>query len=137
VRHGDRVRNIHTALIQGGLHTLPLWWLGIDEDQLRAMDRHLADGGREDAHLMRLGARALADREFGRAASYFERVRSSLYDEKLVLFLRLYALCMADRVDEAEQLARDRLASARLDRGDRTFLDWLTETFGFRHRALG
>jgi hypothetical protein len=44
---------------------------------------------------------------------------------------------MADLVDEAEKLARDRLASIRLDRGDRAFLDWLTATFGFTRRMLG
>ena len=53
------------------------------------------------------------------------------YDERLVVFLRLYALCMADRLGDAEKLARDRLASTRLDREDRAFLDWLTATFGF------
>jgi spermidine synthase len=137
VHRGDRVRNIHTALTQGGLHTLPLWWLGVEENQLRAMDRHLANGGREDVHPYRLGARSLADRDFDRAAAYFERVRLASYDERLLLFLRLYALCMADRVDDAENLARDRLASARLDRKDRAFLDWLEMTFGFTRRAPG
>jgi hypothetical protein len=137
VHRGDRVRNIHAALTEGGLHVLPLWWLGVDEDQLRAMDRHLAKGGEEEAHPFRLGSRALADGDFDRAAAYFERVPSSVYDEKLILFLRLYALCMADLVDEAEDLARRRLASIRLDRRDRAFLDWLTATFGFTLRALG
>jgi spermidine synthase len=137
VHRGDRVRNIHRALTQGGLHTLPLWWLGVDEDQLRAMDRHLASGGQEKAHPFRLAARTLADGDFDRAAAYFERYRFPAYDEKLILFLRLYALCMADLVEEAEKLARDRLASTRLDRRDRAFLDWLTATFGFTRRALG
>jgi len=131
VHRGDRVRNLHTALVQGGVHTLPLWWLGVEENQLRAMDRHLANGGGEDAHPYRLAARALADRHFDRAAAYLERVDIPEYDEKLIVFLRLYALCMADRVGEAETLARDRLASTRLDRKDRAFLDWLTATFGF------
>ena len=137
VHRGDRVRNIHTALTQGGLHTLPLWWLGVDEDQLGAMDRHLARGGEEKAHLFRLAVRTLADGDFDRAAAYFERSHFPAYDEKLILFLRLYALCMADLVDDAEKLARDSLASIRLDRGDRDFLDWLTATFGFTRRALG
>jgi predicted membrane-bound spermidine synthase len=137
VHRGDRVRNIHIALTQGGLRTLPLWWLGVEDNQLRAMDRHLANGGEEAAHPYRLGARALADRDFDRAAVYFERVRFPLYDEKLILFLRLYALCMADLVDDAENLARERLASIRLDRKDRAFLDWLTATFGFTRRARG
>jgi hypothetical protein len=137
VHRGDRVRNIHTALTQGDLRTLPMWWLGVEENQLRAMDRLLADGGAEAAHPFRLGARALADRDFDRAAAYFERVRVPLYEEKLILFLRLYALCMADLVDDAEKLARDRLASTQLDRKDRAFLDWLTETFGFTRRAPG
>jgi len=137
VHRGDRVRNIHTALTQGGLHTLPLWWLGVEENQLRAMDRHLANGGTEDAHPFRLGARSLADRDFDRAAAYFELVRFRSYDETFLLFLRLYALCMADLVDDAEKLARDRLPSTRLDRKDRAFLDWLTATFGFTRRAPG
>jgi spermidine synthase len=131
VHRGDRVRNLHIALTQGGFHTLPLWWLGVEENQLRAMDRHLASGGKEDAHPYRLAARALADGDFGRAADYFERVHFPAYDERLLVFLRLYALCMADRVGDAENLARDRLASTRLDRKDRAFLDWLTATFGF------
>jgi spermidine synthase len=137
VHRGDRVRNIHTALTEGGFHTLPLWWLGVEENQLRAMDRHLANGGSEDVHPYRLGARSLADRDFDRAAAYFGRVRLASYDERLLLFLRLYALCMADRVGDAENLARERLASARLDRKDRGFLDWLTVTFGFTRRVPG
>jgi hypothetical protein len=131
VHRGDRVRNIHIAITEGGLHTLPLWWLGVEENQLRAMDRHLANGGSEDRHPYRLGARALADGDFDRAAAFFGRVRLSSYDQKLLWFLRLYSLCMAGRVDDAEMLARDRLASTQLDRKDRAFFDWLTATFGF------
>jgi predicted membrane-bound spermidine synthase len=128
---GERVQNLHTALTQRGLYTLPLWWLAIEDNQLRAMDRHLANGGSEDRHPFRLGARALAEREFDRAAHHFERARLEVYDAKLVLFLRLYALCMADRIGEAQALARDRLAAADLDRGDRAFLDWLAKTFAW------
>jgi len=137
VHRSERVQNLHAAITLGGLHTLPLWWLGIEENQLRAMDGHLANGGSEAAHPFRLGARALADRNFDGAAHHFERVRSGAYDPKLLLFLRLYALCMADRVPEAQALARDRLVATRLDRRDGEFLDWLTQTFGFERPTAG
>jgi spermidine synthase len=136
IHRADRIRNIHTAITDGDLRTLPLWWLEIEEHQLRVMDRHLARGGPEAAHSFRLGARALANREFGRAERYFAGVGPDGHDAKLVLFLRLYALCMADRAAEAEDLARDRLAALRLDRGDREFLDWLAETFSSFQRGV-
>jgi predicted membrane-bound spermidine synthase len=137
VHRGERVRNLHAALTSGGLHTLTLWWLGIEENQLRAMDRHLASGGSEDVHPFRLGARSLANREFDRAAHHFGRARIAGYDAKLLLFLRLYALCMADRIAEAEATARVGLAAASLDDGDREFLDWLWRTFGFEGPRRG
>jgi predicted membrane-bound spermidine synthase len=129
IHRGERIRNIHTAITQGDLHSLPLWWLEIEENQLSAMDRHLARGGPEAAHSFRLGARALADRDFEGAARYFAGAGPEGGDAKLVWFLRLYALCMADRAAEAKDLARDRSSALRLDRGDREFLDWLAETF--------
>ena len=99
------------------------------------MDRHLAAGGRESAHPFRLGARALADGDFATAVRWFEAVRSGPFGERFVVHLRLYALCRADRVAEAQALARAQFTGVQLDADERDYLDWLGATFGFRATA--
>ncbi|MBW2290210.1 MAG: hypothetical protein JRG90_20640, partial [Deltaproteobacteria bacterium] len=127
----ERVRNLHAALASGDLHTLPIWWLEIDDSQLDAMARGLASGAPRRAHRYRLAAVALADRDFAKAADHLGDVHGSGVDPKLVSYLRLYALCRAEELEAAAALAHERFGGTRLAEEDRAYLEWLSATVGF------
>ncbi|MBW2666001.1 MAG: spermidine synthase [Deltaproteobacteria bacterium] len=127
----ERVRNLHAALASGDLHTLPIWWLEIDDNQLDAMARGLASGAPRRAHRYRLAAVALADRDFAKAADHLGDVHGSGVDPKLVSYLRLYALCRAEELEAAAALAHERFGGTRLAEEDRAYLEWLSATVGF------
>ena len=131
IPNSERVRNLHKALESGHLHTLPIWWLEIDDGQLDAMARGLASGAPVSAHRYRLAALALADRDFATAADHFGYVRASGVDPKLVAYLRLYALCRAGELEAAAALAHERFGSTQLGDEDRAYLEWLSATVGF------
>jgi hypothetical protein len=106
-----------------------LWLLGTSGDELRAADRLLARGDSPDRHLGRLGVRALAQRDFALASDYFARERAASPRNRPLLELELYALCMADRCNEAERLARSALGWLPRDDRDRRYWEWMRETF--------
>jgi predicted membrane-bound spermidine synthase len=128
---GERVRKLHAALATGHLHTLPIWWLEIDDDQLDAMARGLASGAPPRAHRYRLAALALAERDFAKAADHLGYVHAPGVDPKFVGYLRLYALCRAGELEAAAALAHERFGSTRLADEDRAYLAWLSATVGF------
>ena len=66
------------------------------------------------------GAAALLFETLGRERAAFPRNRP---------LLELYALCMADRCDEAERLARSALDWLPRDDRDRRYWKWMQETF--------
>jgi hypothetical protein len=127
----ERIRNLHAALAGGDLHTLPIWWLEIDDSQLDAMARGLASGAPRRDHRYRLAALALADRDFAKAADHLGYVHGSGVDPKLVSYLRLYALCRAEELEAAAALAHERFGGTRLAEEDRAYLEWLSATVGF------
>jgi hypothetical protein len=131
IPHLERIRNLHAALDTGNLHTLPTWWLEIDQDQLDAMARHLASGAPERAHRYRLAVLALADRDFAKAADHFGEVRGPGVDPKLVAYLRLYSLCRAADFEAAAAYGRERFGGTRLSGEDRAYLEWLSATVAF------
>jgi hypothetical protein len=133
--HGMRwssgsIEKLHALLTESSLQTVVLWLLGTGGDELRAVDRLLARGGSPDRHFGRLGVRALAERNFALASDYLGREMAASPRNRPLLELRLYALCMADRCDEADRLARAALDWVPRDDRDRRYSKWMQETFG-------
>jgi hypothetical protein len=128
---------IHGLLVGTRLRALPLWLLGSDADEQRATRAAVARGARGSPIEYRLGLAALADRDFEGAALRFGRVLALGHPARPALHLRIYALCMAGRLDEAAALA-DRLAtSPTRDERDDAALRFLAETFALPPRAIG
>ena len=78
------------------------------------MERVGSRSGPPGPILSQLGLGALADREFARASELLGRAGEANPRGRALLYYRLYALCMAGRIEEAERLAgRLLLAPAR------------------------
>jgi spermidine synthase len=79
--------------------------------------------------LFSLGVRAIADRDYVTAEKYFaqEQRKGHL---PYVAYYRVYALCLADRVEEARQVVRDS-KDVFAGPGALDYEVWLTKTFGF------
>jgi predicted membrane-bound spermidine synthase len=124
------IEKLHALLTESSLQTVVLWLLGTGGDELRAVDRLLARGDSPDRHFGRLGVRALAERDFALASDYLGREMAASPRNRPLLELQLYALCMADRCDEAERLARTALDWVPRDDRDRRYREWMQEAFG-------
>jgi spermidine synthase len=124
------IERLHAFLTETSLQTVVLWLLGTGRDELRAADRLLARGDSPDRHFGRLGVRALAERDFALAGDYLGRAMASSPRNRPLMELHLYALCMADRCDEAERLARTALDWVPRDERDRRYREWMQATFG-------
>jgi spermidine synthase len=129
------IEELHALLTESSLQTVVLWLLGTSGDELRAVDRLLARGDSPDRHVGRLAVRALAERNFALASDYLGRERAASPRNRPLLELQLYALCMADRCDEAERLARSALDWLPGDDRDLRYWEWMQETFDLGIRA--
>jgi spermidine synthase len=129
--------NLHAVLTETDLRTLVLWLLDTDADALRAIDRSIARGDPAGPHAMELGARALADRDFERAAHYFEGAVAHEPANPSAFHYQLYALCLAGRVAEAERVVERSPERLRSDGRDGGFWIWMSETFGLRNPHRG
>jgi predicted membrane-bound spermidine synthase len=120
-----QIEDLHHLLTATDLKTLPLWVLGSDEiKQQIAEGAPMRTGETEYAR----GLRALASRDYMRAAAHFgEAERRGLQNGK-VRALEVYALCLAGQVDAARSLARD---ITPRDEDERHFWTWLNRTFEF------
>lgn len=120
---------LHAVLTKTTLETLPLWMLGSSVEE-RRLARAVAPGEADRADVQRaLGAAALAERRFAEAAAHFQRAGVGQPAPELA-HLELLALCLADRMQEASELAR-RLA--RQTAGSPAYAAhwrWLEATFG-------
>jgi spermidine synthase len=125
---------IHRLITQTELRALPLWLMGSDPDEQRATRAAVAKGARGAAIEYRLGLAALADREFEAAAEHLGRALTLGEPARPALDLRIYALCMAGRIEQATPLARRLERSLARDERDPEALGFLVETFGL---ALG
>ncbi len=123
------IEKLHALLTESSLQTVVLWLLGTSGDELRATDRLLARGDSPDRHFGRLGVRALAERNFALASDYLGRESAASPRNRPLLELRLYTLCMAERCDEAERLARSALDWLPGDDRDLRYWEWMQETF--------
>ena len=135
---------VHRLLTGTGLRTLVLWLLGSDPDVQQVIDAASPDERADPELQFHLGLRRIAERDYGAAAVALERAEASQQRRTEAFGLRVYALCMAGRVDEAARLARARdaenlrargVAPGALDDAELPpFWAWMTQTFGFELR---
>ncbi|MHC1711035.1 MAG: fused MFS/spermidine synthase [Solidesulfovibrio sp.] len=113
------------------LRVLPLWLMKSDVPKQDIVSRVLAAGMAATAETeFQLGIRALADRDYLMAEAKLKRAQDMGYPSNLAP-ARVYVLCMAGRLSEAETLARDAFKGAQASPGAKTYMDWLANTFGF------
>jgi len=102
-----------------------LWALGSDATKDRILHARTPDLG-DGRELFFRAAGALARRDFDGASRLLaDSWRAS--KKPAMLPLRLYVLCLADRLGEARALLRDHPKTLGTDR---RFLDWLSRAFG-------
>ncbi len=132
----DRLKAAHQLL--AGAHpnaslavrTPVLWLLDSSAAEQRAVDAALAKQGTGPALDYQLGVRAMADRNYPLAVGLFSKTQAGGYGRKRWLgALRLYALCLAGRIEEAQALARA-LSLQAGDANDQRLIGFLSETFG-------
>jgi len=118
------IEDLHLLLTRTPLQRLPSWLLGLDDHPvLRGIDV-LPDDGSGLVEYVR-GLRALVARDYLGAAAYL--TQSEQRRLRGVRPLLVYSLCLAGRLDAANQLAQGVDAS---DADQRHFLAWLRATFG-------
>jgi spermidine synthase len=98
-----QIEELHALLTRTRLLTLPLWILGTDE-----VKQTIAGGADEDGSAIDYarGLSALAGRQFPEAAARFADAEARGLDSPILRPLRVYALCAAQRIDDARTLAR-------------------------------
>ena len=135
---------VHLLLTGSRLRTLVMWLLGSDADVQQVIDA-APPAGRGDPELQfHLGLRRIAERDYAAAIEPLERAEASPRRRTEAFGLRIFALCMSGRIDEAARLARERDADNLRARGIAPgslddaalppFWGWMTQTFGFRLR---
>jgi hypothetical protein len=125
-----RLPAIDDLLVKSDLRTLPLWLLGSTAAEQAAVER-AADGGMRSAALSHaLGVRALAERDFARAAERFADAQGQPGAPPEAFHYRVYALAMAGRLEEARRLLMAAAGSAPSTDAERWFLEFLAKRFG-------
>jgi spermidine synthase len=128
---------VHEILVGTSLRTLPLWLLGSDPDEQRAARAAAAKGASAAAIDYRLGLAALVDRDFDEAARLFARGLVLGQAPPAMRILRIYALCMAGRIEEAAAHARGLARASGRDERERAVLRFLDERFGLALDSAG
>jgi hypothetical protein len=124
-----QIEDLHALLTRTSLRTLPLWFLGSDDVKERIAE---ASAERTGPTEYARALRALAERDYRRAAAYFgESERRGLQGET-IRPLQVYSLCLAGDLDTARLLARG--VEAHTDDA-RHFWIWLRTTYGVENSA--
>ena len=127
---------VHRALTETDLRTLPLWWLGSNVDLERPV-RHARAKGRAGPRVQyELGLGALADRDWTAAERGFRSAWAASKDRS-ALHYWLYALCMEGRTQEAAQAAERHGVSLGTDPDDRVVWQFLAARFPPFGASLG
>jgi predicted membrane-bound spermidine synthase len=121
--------SLHRVLTGSSLQTLPLWLMGSGAKEQQVARRASSQGRKGAALAYHFGVLALAERQYERAAEHLSRAEGPRL-RRAARYLRIYALCMAGRVAEAETLA-ERWGIFEADAGDgRIAARFLSDTFG-------
>ena len=122
-----QIEDLHLLLTRTALRTLPLWLLGSDAVRERIAE---TTADRSGATEYLLGLKALADRDYLRAAAHIGEAERRGLQGPAVRPLQVYALCLAGAHDAAQQLAG--AAPVATDE-ERHFWAWMRETFDVRN----
>jgi spermidine synthase len=98
-----QIEDLHVVLATTTLRTLPLWLLGSDEVKERIAE-HSAERSGEIEYA--LGLRALANRDYLRAAAHLGEAERRGLRAPTVRPLEVYALCLAGDLETARLLSR-------------------------------
>jgi spermidine synthase len=115
----DYLPEIHRWITSTRLETLPLWYLGSDQNLQRAAARARAAGHDNPEIQFQLAAAALTRRDFAAAATHFRAAGEGDRHAELSQLLEVYALGLDQHCEEAQALAARRgLVRGRSERGD-------------------
>jgi len=121
---------VNSILSDTDLRILPLWLMNSDATKQRLVAAYLAAGEAPTAETeFQLGVRALADRNGLLAEAKLRQAQALGYPNNLAP-ARVYILCLAGQLAEAEQLARRAFPDARTNPRARAYVQWLGRTFG-------
>lgn len=112
---------------------LPLWLMNSDAAKQCIVANFLAAGGKPSAETaFQQGIGALVDREYLLADAKLRRAQDMGYPNNLTP-ARVYILCLAGQVGEAEQLVRETFKGALGNPRVKAYLQWLGRTFGLEN----
>jgi hypothetical protein len=117
------IDDLHRLLTTSTLRRLPLWLLGSHDVLQRIADLHSDGSGMVE---YQTALRALAIRNYAAAASNFAAAERRGLRAPAASPLRVYALCMARRTDEARDLAAHLRPQ---DAAEHRFWKWMDSTF--------
>ena len=104
----DYLPEIHRWITQTRLETLPLWYLGSDQNLQRAAAHAWAAGHRNSEIDFQLGASALSKRDFAAAVSHFQAAAEGGRRAEISGLLEVYAFGLDGRCGRAQELAAER-----------------------------
>jgi hypothetical protein len=118
------VEELHSLLTGTALRRLPLWELGSDDVQ-----QEIASTGDDGSGMVQyvLGIRALVARSYPAAAAFLADSEERGLRLPTIRPLRVYALCLAGKLDDARQHVPGVISH---DADERHFWAWLESRFG-------
>jgi len=123
---------VNYVLSGTNLRVLPLWLMKSDAKKQAIVARVLEHGMEPTAETeFQLGIKALADRDYLLADAKLKRAQEMGYPSNLAP-ARVYVLCMAGQLSEAEYLAGKAFQTTKATAGARRYMEWLAQTFGFK-----
>src|SRR5215467_9098628 len=120
------LRAAHYALTETSLRTAVLWFLGTNPLYESALQRAVDDGSGLVEYAT--GLMAIADRDYGRAALYLGRAHAKSPQDAYTELYRVFALCMAGRIEEAKKAALPIRGATTPD--EASFWQWMNLKFG-------
>ncbi|WP_043600534.1 fused MFS/spermidine synthase [Solidesulfovibrio magneticus] len=122
---------VNYVLAGTDLTVLPLWLMKSDPKKVDIVERALAAGMPPSAETeFQLGVKALSDRNYLLAEAKLKRAQDLGYPSNLAP-ARVYILCMAGLLSQAEDLARQAFKGGQASASARAYMEWLAQTFGF------
>ncbi len=123
------IESLHTVLSETDLRTPVLWALQSNADMPGLIDS-LDPAQREHPEVQyHLGVRLLSERRYAEAADPLRRAEAARHFRRDAFRLRVYALCQAGKVSEAQQLTRERYAEAGAPDPVPAFWAWMGQAF--------
>jgi hypothetical protein len=114
------------------LRVLPLWLMKSDAKKQAIVTKELAAGMAPTAETeFQLGIRALAERDYLLAEAKLRRAQDLGYPSNLAP-ARVFVLCLAGQLAEAEDLAAVAFKGGQASAAAKSYMDWLARTFGFK-----